>query len=116
MAKIQIILWKYDTSKDGTQPIKLRVTKNGQRLYIGLNISAKPNQWNDDFSQFIKDRRLNPEHEKLNAFLSSQIAKADTIINDFDRSNVDWTLNQFETAFLNHSKKGKIKPYLVNNI
>ena len=116
MAKIQIILWKYDTSKDGTQPIKLRVTKNGQRLYVGLNISAKPEQWNVEFSQFKKDRRLNPEHEKLNAFLSSQIAKADTIINNFDRSNVDWTLNQFESAFLNHSKKGKIKPYLQNHI
>lgn len=116
MAKVQIILWKHDTNKDGTHSVKLRVTKNRTRLYIGLNISSKPEYWNEEFSQFKKDRRLNPEHEKLNAFLSSQITKADTIINDFDRRNIDWTLNQFESTFLNHSKKGKVKTYLVNHI
>ena len=109
MAKIQIILWKYDKSKDGSHPITLRVTKNGLRKYIGLNLSAKTEQWNVEFSQYKKDRRINPDHEKSNAFLSSQITKADTIINDFERSNVDWTLNQFELAFLNHSKKDTVK-------
>jgi integrase len=38
------------------------------------------------------------------------------VMRDFDFNDIDWTLNQFEDAFLNHSKKGKIYDYFTNHI
>ena len=46
-----------------------------------------------------------------NAFLNVQETKAKDVINEFERNKIDWTLNQFEDAFLNRSKKGKVKPF-----
>ncbi|NDP20800.1 MAG: tyrosine-type recombinase/integrase [Paludibacter sp.] len=116
MKYISIIPYKSTTLKNGDHPIVLRITKDRARKYISLNLSTTLNQWNEEFSQFKKDKRLNPDHEKNNAFLYSQVLKAKDVIDDFDRSKIDWTLNQFETAFLHRSKKGKVKPFFENHI
>lgn len=116
MKYISIIPYKSTTLKNGSHPIVLRITKNRIRKYISLNLSATSDQWNEEFSQFKKDKRVNPGHEQNNAFISSQILKAKEIIDEFDRNKIDWTLNQFEDAFLNRSKHGKVKPFIENLI
>ena len=116
MAKLKIFLRTFDTNKDGTNPICLRIAKNGQKKFIGLNMTATPNQWDEVFGRFKKDKRLNPFHEKYNAYLNEQETKAEKVINNFVENKIDWTLNQFEEAFLNHNKKGKVKPFIQNLI
>jgi integrase len=116
MAKFKIFLRTFDTNKDGTNPICLRISKSGQKKFIGLNMTATPSQWDEVFGRFKKDKRINPLHEKNNAYLNEQETKAEKTIKDFDENKIDWTLNQFEDAFLNRSKKGKVKPFFENLI
>jgi len=118
MKYISIILYKSKSNllKNGEHPIVLRITKDRVRKYLSLNLSANPNQWNKEFSQFKKDKRINPDYDMSNAYIASQLTKAQNVINDFDRNKIDWTLNQFEDAFLNRSKQGKIKHFFENQI
>ena len=116
MKYISIIPYKSTILKNGSHPIVLRITKDRVRKYISLNLSVTLDQWNDEFAQFKKDKRINPDHEKNNAFINSQLLKAKDVIDDFDRNKIDWTLNQFEEAFLHRSKKGKVKPFFENHI
>lgn len=116
MKYISIILYKSNLLKNGEHPIVLRITKDRVRKYLSLNISANPNQWNEEFSQFKKDKRINPDHEKNNLFISTQLSKAKDVIDEFDRNKIDWTLNQFEDAFLNRSKQGKVKHFFETQI
>lgn len=113
---IAAIPYKSTTLKDGSNPIVLRVTKNRLRKYFSLDISATSSQWNEEYFQFKKDKRINPDYEKNNAFISSQLIKAQDVIDEFNRNKIDWTLNQFEEAFLNRSKKGKVKHFFENQI
>ena len=116
MAKFKIFLRTFDTSKDGTNPICLRIAKDGQKKFIGLNMSATPAQWDETFCRYKKDKRINPLHDKNNAYLNEQETKAEKTIKDFEENKIDWTLNQFEEAFLNRSKKGKVKTFFESQI
>lgn len=113
---VAAIPYKSTTLKDGSNPIVLRITKNRLRKYFSLDISATSNQWNDEFSQFKKDKRINADYEKNNAFISSQLIKAQNVIDEFNRNKIDWTLNQFEDAFLNRSKQGKVRCFFEKQI
>ena len=86
---IASILYKSTILKNGSYPIVLRITKNRKRKFISLNLSATSDQWNDEYTQFKKDKRINPEHEKNNTFISSQLLKAKDVIDEFDRNNLD---------------------------
>lgn len=116
MAKFTIFLRTFDTNRDGTHPISLRLSKNGQKKFIGLGLTATPTQWDEKFCRYKKDKRINPEHVKNNAFLNEQETKIEKIISTFADNNIDWTLNQFEDAFLNRSKHGRVKPFIENLI
>lgn len=116
MKHISILPYKSTTLKNGSHPIVLKITKNRVRKYFSINLSAEVNQWNFEYSVFKKDKRLNPDYEKHNKYIAIQVLKAQEIIDEFDRNKIDWTLNQFEDAFLNRSKKGKIKPFMENLI
>lgn len=116
MAKFKIFLRTFDTSKDGTNPICLRIAKNGQKKFIGLNMSATPAQWDETFCRYKKDKRINPLHDKNNAYLNEQETKAEKTIKDFEENKIDWTLNQFEDAFLNRSKQGKVRCFFEKQI
>jgi integrase len=111
MAKFKIFLRTFDTNKDGTHPICLRVAKDSQKKFISLGLVANSDQWDDNFCRFKKDKRVNPYYEKSNAFLNEQETKAEKTIRYFEEQKIDWTLNQFETEFLHRSKKGKVKPF-----
>lgn len=116
MKGVAIILYRSNTLKDGGNPVYLRITKNRQRKYISLDLSATPQQWNDDSSRYKRDKRIYPNYEADNAFLNLQEAKALEIIQEFEFEKYDWTLNQFEDAFLHRAKKGKVKSYIENLI
>jgi len=46
MAKVQIILWKYQANKDGSYPLRLRIYKDGKKTYKSTSFSLHENQWN----------------------------------------------------------------------
>lgn len=116
MKHISILPYKSTTLKNGSHPVVLKITKNRIRKYFSLNLCATVEQWNYEYSFFKKDKRINPDYEKYNKYINIQVLKAQEVIDDFSRNKVDWTLNQFEEAFLNHSKKGRIQPFIINLI
>ena len=111
-----VILYIWKPLKDGSYPIFLRVTKNRLKKYFSLNLSAHEKQWDKEFGLFKIDKRLNSNYEQDNDYIKTQLLKAKKIIEDFERKNINWTLNQFEDAFYNYSKQGKVKSYFEKSI
>lgn len=116
MAKFKVLLWSHDKNKLGEFPIYLRITKDRRVKYISLGMSTALKQWDDEYCQFKPDKRLNPDHINKNAFINAQKNKVKDIVVEFERQKIDWTLNQFEDAFLNRAIKGKVEPYFVDLI
>lgn len=126
----KFILWTQYTKTNGENPVYLRVTKDRKQKYIKLNISAYPTQWDEASGRYnlhkkttkkgkqeeVENLIVHSEHEKLNSFLNIQEVEADKIINRYNEEKIDWTINQFEEAFLNKSKKGKVKVYFESLI
>ena len=110
-------------NKDGLHPIRLRITKNGVK-YISVNIWGDPQYWSEENEVFIilkgvkgeANKKLNEAHKYTNALLGKLKANGLSVISEFDSDNIDWTLNQFENAFLNRGKKGKVYDYITNTI
>lgn len=115
---VRIILYTSQSNRTKTKgcPICLCVTKHRQRKYIHLRLHAQPSKWSDEACRYVKDRRVNPNYVKDNAFLTEQESKANKIIGDFEREGKDWSLNQFEDVFLNKAKHGKIQDYFEQHI
>lgn len=116
MAKFKIIIYKSNRRKDGSYPVCLRVAKQDKTKYMDLGIVAREEQWNGEASRYKKDKRLNPNHENLNALLNHYEERKDAIVRTFAENRVNWTLNQFEEQFLGASKKGKIYDYWLKQI
>jgi integrase len=121
MATVKIILWKNSLNKEGKYPIKLRINLNNSKKYIGLNENVIPNQWSESIGRLHTKQTKKESNDKsitvhkncieINDFLSRQEIKAKEIIQEFDKNKIDWTLSQFEAAFLHRGKKGKVKSY-----
>lgn len=109
MATIKLLLYTYKKYLDGTSPIMLRITKNSQLKYFKIgdkqfNILTK--QWDEEYCQFKKDKRLNPDHDKLNSYLNKKKVEAEKIIAGFEDHKIPWTLFMFEEKFI--SKAGNV--------
>jgi integrase len=94
----------------------MRITKDRKRKYLKTGLFATPEQWDDEQGRFLNNKKIVPNCKEYNAILSELEVKAITVMRDFEFNKIDWTLNQFEDTFLNHSKKGKIYDYLSNHI
>ena len=112
------------TNAEGQYAIRMRVCKNRLRKYFTLKIFADKEFWDEDNECFVilknlRDKKQKEENEKrkqYNYLLGEYRVKAKNIIDNFQRENVDWTLNQFADAFLNRTKQGKVKDYMENHI
>ena len=71
---VRIILYTSQSNRTKTKgcPICLCVTKHRQRKYIHLRLHAQPSKWSDEACRYVKDRRVNPNYVKDNAFLTEQ--------------------------------------------
>lgn len=119
MAKASIVLYTSKKYKDGTSPIMLRVTKNKQLKYFKIgdeNFNIKTKQWNKEFGLVKNDKRVNPNHEFLNTYISEKKAQAVKIINNFEEKGIAWTFNMFETEYRNKPKISKVKPFILAKI
>ena len=111
-------------NKKGLYAVRLRVCKEGQRKYIALKIFAENEYWDAESGRFYIQRNVrgeqqkakNDQHKEYNYILDQYVIRAKEIIDDFRKERVDWTLNQFDDAFRNRSKQGKIKPFFEAHI
>lgn len=112
------------TNTKGLYAIRLRICKERQRKYFTLKIFADDKYWDADNECFVilknvrdkKEKEENEKRKQYNFLLNKYRVQAQEIIDNFHREHIDWTLNQFEEAFLNKSKQGKVKAYLENHI
>ena len=104
--------------RSGRYAVRLCITKNKRRKYIALDLYADPAYWDEASEQFIILRNLkgaeqkaeNKQREADNALLAKYKVRAREIVERFEIEGIDWTLNQFEDAFLNTSKQGSSTP------
>ena len=98
----------------------LRVTRDRKVKYLSLGISALPEQWDEQFGRYYEKKKkgvlVHINSIENNAFLNVQESKAKDVIDEFNRNKIDWTLNQFEDAFLNRSKQGKVRCFFEKQI
>ena len=71
MAKVKIVLWKYQQNKDGSYPLRLRIYKNGKIHYRSLGYSLKVEDWND---RNCEVRKSHPNAKRLNHKLAKEVA------------------------------------------
>jgi integrase len=129
--------------KDGSYPVILVIRKDNKRKTINLPISAMifdsgedrwivdkegkrkvwnpkvKTQWNFDFQRFEVDKRrkdLHPDREKLNAWIEELSSRCEKVLEEFKDKRIDWTLNQFEQALLNRTKKSGVEAYFLQHI
>ena len=88
--------------------------QNKRRKYIALDLYADPAYWDEAGEQFIILRNLKGAEQKAeNKQREAGIVAAGEgtrfapreIVDSFEIEGIDWTLNQFEDAFLNTSKQ-----------
>ena len=112
------------SDRNGRYAIRLCVTKDKRRKYIALNLYVLPQYWDEAVEQFIILRNLkgaeqkaeNKQREADNALLAKFKVRAREIIERFELEGIDWTLNQFEDAFLNTSRQGRFNDYFTARI
>jgi integrase len=100
--------------KDGSFPVCLIVRKADSRKVIFTGLSAFPEQWNAKFQLYEVDTRkkkLHPDREKFNSWLSEKKNLCEDIIKEYDKNRTDWTLTMFEQDFLNRSKHTSVETY-----
>lgn len=111
MATYKFFLFSGNVRKDGSFPVSIRITKERKSKLISTNLSATEKEWNADLGRYVCDKRIVPEYKKKNARLSELESRINEVIRGFEFNRIDWTLNQFEEAFLNRTPKGNIKDY-----
>ena len=131
MATIVAVRFTSKVLQDGTSPIMLKVQKGAAKKHYSLGFSATKKQWDNENRCFVRDKRINPtiyaedENGKKvefdgyavrNAYIDRKRLRAQEIVDEFDRNNVDWTLQMFEQKFINESSKVLVLDYLNNHI
>lgn len=81
MAHTTVVLDKRSKKKDGTYPVKIRITHNGE-FYHSVNISISEAQWNEDKKNIIN----HPLAAKYNNLISSRKLEIDRQLIDLTDS------------------------------
>ena len=113
MATFKVLLHSANKRKDGTYSVSLRIIKNMKSKYISLQLYAKKEEWDDVNERFKCDKRACPNYKEYNARIIQLLARVQKVERDFEYDKVDWTLNQFEDAFLYKSKQGKFLEFTL---
>ena len=93
MATVKVILWKHQQKKDGTFPLRLRLTKSGKVSYSSLGYSVKPSEFNDG------EGRVKPNHVnsvRLNNLITKRIAEVEAASLELEAQDTDTTLRQIK--------------------
>ncbi|MFN7116042.1 MAG: tyrosine-type recombinase/integrase [Saprospiraceae bacterium] len=100
---ISIVLYQGDGNElaDGSLPIKLRLTHNRKPRYIGLSMTARPDQWDVEKERFNKNK---PDYEMLNYDLDDYMFLARGILREFREKKQPYSFEVFKHKFLRTNK------------
>ena len=116
MSKYRFLLHAANQRKDGTFPVSIRITRDRKCKYISSPYYARPEEWDAEQGRFLCNKKIVPGYKALNSRLSELEVRVNDVIRAFETDRIDWTLNQFEAAFLNRATKGKVKEYFETHI
>lgn len=137
MATAKIVLFRGKRLKEDKHPVMLCLRNGDNVKYFGLKQSATINQWDEENGLFKKDKRVNPDtcrevtdmetnrmrkeiidsYSIRNEYLMSRLVRANEIIKEFEKKNIDWTFQMFEDAFMKKATaKVLFMEYLQNHI
>lgn len=116
MATYKFLLFSGSKRQNGTFPVSVRITKDRKSKLIRTGLEAGIEQWDEEQERFVGDKKIVPKFKMLNSRLSELEVQINEVIRNFEIERTDWTLNQFEDAYLNKASKGKVKDYFNNLI
>ena len=104
--------------------ILLEISKSGKRGYISLKIWGDCNDWDEEQERFIikkglrttEAKKANEDRKHKNDFIEKQNLRANDIISQFEKDNVDWTVNQFKTELTGKKNHGNVSAYFRKQI
>ena len=107
-------------NSDNEYSIMLEISKSGKRGYVSLKIWGDRNDWDEEQERFVVKKGLrtkeakeaNEDRKKKNDFIEKQNLRVKEIIDQFDKDNIDWTVNQFKTEFVGKKQHGNVLEYL----
>ncbi len=111
MASYKFILTEWNERNNGDFSVSLRITKDRRSKYIRTGMVASEKQWDATQCRYVCSAKVCKKYKLHNATLNSLEVRIEEVIRDFESKRIDWTLNQFEDAFLNRASKGKAKDY-----
>ncbi|MEI8205003.1 MAG: phage integrase SAM-like domain-containing protein [Bacteroidota bacterium] len=82
------------STTEGLHSVVLRITKDRQKKEIHLDIKCKAEHFKDD-----RLTKSHPTHKADNDLLLKLYAKAVDVVEDFEREDYDFTLDEFKTKF-----------------
>jgi integrase len=103
-------LYIYDTLADGSHPVKLRVTFEGDSRYFGLGVTSSVDNWNKESCRLIKDPK------KCNLVINQKDVLAQNILLDFERDSIDFTFARFEAKFVTSKSPRDVFSFLEQRI
>jgi integrase len=131
MATVIAVRFTGKILQDGTCPIMLKVQKGTMKKHYSLGFSSDEKQWDNLNRCFVRDKRINPSfysedesgrkvevdgYTVRNSFIDRKRLRAIEIIDEFEKNNIDWTLQMFEEKFVVNSKKSLVVDYLKYHI
>lgn len=93
MATIDIILWEHQAKRDGTYPLRLRVTKNRKTTYKSVGYSVESKHWD---KQKKKIKTSHPNSTRLYNLISKRIFEAQSITIEEETKNSSVSINKIK--------------------
>lgn len=81
MSSIKIILWKHRKKKDGSFPLRLRITHNRKTRYIFIGHHIQEKDW-DEVKSTVK--KSHPNSTRLNNLIIQKLAEANQTLIDLE--------------------------------
>jgi hypothetical protein len=91
MAKVKIILWKYQQNSDKTYPLYLRVYKNRKVKLISIGYSVFEKDWDENASRVLAS---NKNYVRLNNLFSKLLLDAQSTALDVETADLSSTTKQ----------------------
>ena len=105
MATLKAVLFTGKKYTNNKYPVMLRVTHRKKSKYWSVSkgderFQIDLKQWDEENQQFKLNKRLNPDYEELNSIIAEKRKRLRTIIEEFERRGIAWTLNLLDERYV----------------
>lgn len=113
MAEIKTILYESKKLKKGLHPVMIRVTHMRKRKYYATGFKCKPEQWEEEYSQFNTGYKKRKAH---NDIILSKVEKAKKINRWFEDNDRPFSFEVFERKFKGINQKVTLFKFFEKHI